>query len=363
MYIRNVTLHALGDIDLETSSSVIKWATDRSGMALYGDSSGLRLRDTTQAVFNLWTNKGTGTVSDDPKVRFISNSASGTSREMAAIYCNITDVTHTAEIAGFDFYTIASGASAIRAVLKTGGSDETQFLLRSQNTQSPQLYFQAYNSVSANVNYARFSHVIASSTDGAEAGQMILNLADGVDGSLDQMYRWETGAFKALAAGKDLGASSASQRWEDGYFNGDLYIESAANKVASEYYMSVAAEESAAPNTATNAGNQYSFGNGAVGTNNRYIVMVPAGYTCHAVMLSLKVASFGTNVTIDLAVNGSALGAGYQVILTAANSGTTEFATPYALSDGDGINFRTTTSTGTPTGPCVAAVLLRYTKT
>lgn len=106
---------------------------------------------------------------------------------------------------------------------------------------------------------------------------------------------------------------------------------------------------------------EWAFGNGADTPNNNGIsIYVPSGYEVHIVAMGATTNNAAGSPTIEVEVNGSALGAsdGIQITL-AGRSGINDSFAPYALSSADRLNFRTI-SAGTSTSPHTAVAWLRY---
>lgn len=108
----------------------------------------------------------------------------------------------------------------------------------------------------------------------------------------------------------------------------------------SEYLVPIWAEEAASLSDATY---EWAFGNGAnTPANNGIAVYVPSGMECHIVAMSATTDSASGSPTIEASVNGTELGVSSGVEVTlAGRSGTNDSFTPYALSDGDRLAFRT----------------------
>lgn len=121
-----------------------------------------------------------------------------------------------------------------------------------------------------------------------------------------------------------------------------------------EYTHVIWAEENAG---LASASYEWAFGNGANTPNSGGVtIYVPDGWTCHAVAMTLRLG--GGTATVELVHNGTLKGGDANVVVSSGQGATNTF-TPLEISDGDYLNFRTTTASGT-SGPCVAAVYLRY---
>lgn len=111
-------------------------------------------------------------------------------------------------------------------------------------------------------------------------------------------------------------------------------------------------------NAALGASNTYewAFGNGSNTASNEGIVMyVPSGYELHCMAIGAQVDGTSPSATIELVHNQTPQGTAAQVVLSSANDGMDELATPLAISNGDLINFRTVSSTNTTTSCRVVA--------
>lgn len=127
------------------------------------------------------------------------------------------------------------------------------------------------------------------------------------------------------------------------------------------YLVPIWAEENAALTAATTY--QWAFGNGAnTPSTNGIMIHVPSGETCEVVAMAL-VSSAAITATVELVQNGTPLGSQAQISLSAASALKVTFGTPYSLTDGDIINFRTLSADGTNTGtPNQVVAWLQYTK-
>lgn len=128
------------------------------------------------------------------------------------------------------------------------------------------------------------------------------------------------------------------------------------------YYEVIWAEEGGTLNTGTASGYQFSFGNGATNQQNGASIIVPAGYTCEWIGMSHN-SSGATTATITAVLNAVDQTQNISIASVATPfSSTTIFGTPIAVSDGDVVNFRTTSVT-TTASPNVVSALLRFTST
>lgn len=144
-----------------------------------------------------------------------------------------------------------------------------------------------------------------------------------------------------LGAGKSLRRNLGDDDWE--------------SYAAGQYIYPIWAEE----NAALGASNTYewAFGNGAnTPSDGGLTIYVPTGWEAHVVAVSLRVG--GGTATVELVHNGTPKGSDAQVVLSSGQSKVDELGTPLALSSGDYINFRTSTSNGT-SGPCVVTAWIR----
>ena len=111
--------------------------------------------------------------------------------------------------------------------------------------------------------------------------------------------------------------------------------------------------------------NQYewAFGNGAGTPSNAGItIYVPSDYTCAIVAMTATTNNDAGSSKIEANVNGSVLGASNGVEVTlSGRSGENDGFTPYSISNGDRLTFRTRTA-GTNGRPSTVTAWLRYTK-
>jgi len=128
-----------------------------------------------------------------------------------------------------------------------------------------------------------------------------------------------------------------------------------------EYLVPIWAEEGAALGDSTY---EWAFGNGANTPSNAGItIYVPSGMQAHIVAMTGTTNSASGTSVIEADVNGSVLGVSDGVEVTlAGRSGSNDSFTPYALSSGDRLNFRTRTA-GTNTAPSTVTAWIRYQST
>jgi len=126
----------------------------------------------------------------------------------------------------------------------------------------------------------------------------------------------------------------------------------------SEYLVAIWAEE----NSALGAANQYewAFGNGAnTPAAGGVVIYVPGDFSCEIVAMSAHIGGGTPSATIEAVLNGTPQGAAANVVLSSTADSVNELGTPVAVSSGDRIGFRTTSSSGTA-GPCTVTAWLRY---
>ncbi len=122
------------------------------------------------------------------------------------------------------------------------------------------------------------------------------------------------------------------------------------------YMVAVWAEENAALGNNTY---EWAFGNGANTPNgNGVTIFVPSGYKCELVAMTLCLRQ-GT-ATVEALKNSTLLGSQANVS-GGAGSSTNELTTPIEYQNGDIINFRTTSASGTG-GPNTVTAWFRYTE-
>jgi len=125
-----------------------------------------------------------------------------------------------------------------------------------------------------------------------------------------------------------------------------------------KYMIPIWAEE----NAALGSGNyEWAYGNGAnTGNSGGITIHVPSGYSCAVTAMSLRLG--GGTATVELVKNGTLQGSNCNVAVSSGQGNTNTISSPISLSDGDYINFRTTTESGS-SGPCVVTAWLTYTET
>jgi hypothetical protein len=123
------------------------------------------------------------------------------------------------------------------------------------------------------------------------------------------------------------------------------------------YMMSVWAEENAALGNNTY---EWAYGNGANTAAGGGVTMyVPAGYKCELVAMSLTLRQ-GT-ATVESLRNTTLNGSNGDVTVSSGTTATNDSFTPIQYNNGDVINFRTTTQSGTG-GPNVVTAWFKYTE-
>ncbi len=192
-------------------------------------------------------------------------------------------------------------------------------------------------------------------------GDMYINVLPGA-GKFANVYITQEGVLAPATDNKSQ-LGTASLRWENVHganFRGGSFHGDGENLTGIEYMLPIWAEE----NAALGAGNhEWAFGNGANTPSDRGIpIFVPTGYTCEIVAMSLSINA-GT-ATVEVNLNGSNLGVsdGVEVAVASGNHAVAEISTPYGVSNGDVLNFRTRLASGT-SGPCQVCAYLRFTKT
>ena len=133
-----------------------------------------------------------------------------------------------------------------------------------------------------------------------------------------------------------------------------------SSSVSYSYMVPIWAEEN---QTLANNTYEWAFGNGANTPSNAGItIYVPSDYTCAIVAMTATTNNSSGSSKIDANVNGSVLGASNGVEVTlSGRSGENDGFTPYSISNGDRLTFRTRTA-GTNSGPNTVTAWLRYTK-
>jgi len=128
-----------------------------------------------------------------------------------------------------------------------------------------------------------------------------------------------------------------------------------------EYMVPIWAEEEAALGDSTY---EWAFGNGANTPSNAGItIYIPSGMQAHIVAMTGTTNNASGTSVIEADVNGSVLGVsdGVEVTLS-GRSGSNDSFTPYALSSGDRLTFRTRTA-GTNNNPSTVTAWIRYQST
>ena len=133
-----------------------------------------------------------------------------------------------------------------------------------------------------------------------------------------------------------------------------------SSSVSYSYMVPIWAEEN---QTLANNTYEWAFGNGANTPSNAGItIYVPSDYTCAIVAMTATTNNSSGSSKIEANVNGSVLGASNGVEVTlSGRSGENDGFTPYSISNGDRLTFRTRTA-GTNSGPNTVTAWLRYTK-
>ena len=133
-----------------------------------------------------------------------------------------------------------------------------------------------------------------------------------------------------------------------------------SSSVSYSYMVPIWAEEN---QTLANNNYEWAFGNGANTPSNAGItIYVPSDYTCAIVAMTATTNNSSGSSKIEANVNGSVLGASNGVEVTlSGRSGENDGFTPYSISNGDRLTFRTRTA-GTNSGPNTVTAWLRYTK-
>jgi len=133
-----------------------------------------------------------------------------------------------------------------------------------------------------------------------------------------------------------------------------------SSSVSYSYMVPIWAEEN---QSLANNTYEWAFGNGAITPSNAGItIYVPSDYTCAIVAMTATTNNSSGSSKIEANVNGSVLGASNGVEVTlSGRSGENDGFTPYSISNGDRLTFRTRTA-GTNSGPNTVTAWLRYTK-
>ena len=133
-----------------------------------------------------------------------------------------------------------------------------------------------------------------------------------------------------------------------------------SSSVSYSYMVPIWAEEN---QSLANNTYEWAFGNGANTPSNAGItIYVPSDYTCAIVAMTATTNNSSGSSKIEANVNGSVLGASNGVEVTlSGRSGENDGFTPYSISNGDRLTFRTRTA-GTNSGPNTVTAWLRYTK-
>ena len=104
---------------------------------------------------------------------------------------------------------------------------------------------------------------------------------------------------------------------------------------------------------------EWAYGNGAnTGAGGGVAVYVPSGYTCSVVAMSATLAA--GSATIELEINGT-LTAQTIYVDTAVSRGGAATITAQSISNGDRVNFRTQSQSGT-SGPNTVTAWLEFTE-
>lgn len=123
------------------------------------------------------------------------------------------------------------------------------------------------------------------------------------------------------------------------------------------YVYPIWAEENAGLGNSTY---EWAYGNGASTPNDGGVtIFVPPGYTARVIAMSLRLNS-GT-ATVELVHNGTVQGSNCDVTVSSGQGNTNNSFTPISISNGDYLNFRTTTASGTA-GPNVVTAWIECTE-
>lgn len=195
------------------------------------------------------------------------------------------------------------------------------------------------------------SHVLADITD---AGGMAGESDAPADGSL---YGRNNNAWVIVPVSL-VASSNLADLQDQGAARGNLGLGNAATRDVGTTAGTVAhgdhqhrtifpiwAEESSNPNPATSSGYQWSFGNGATGSNCRMTL----GVDCELSKISLWCSGASPTVTVEVYKNGAATGA------TCSTSGTGNavavLGSSISFTAGDSLSFRTTAASGSLGAP------------
>ena len=202
------------------------------------------------------------------------------------------------------------------------------------------------------------SHVLADITD---AGGMAGESDAPADGSL---YGRKNNAWVIVPVSLAVSSNLADLQ-DQGAARSNLGLGNAATKNVGTTVGTVAdgghqhrtifpvwAEESGNPNPLTASGYQWSFGNGATGSNTRLVVAVD----CELSKISLWCAGGSPSVTVEVYKNGVATGATCSIAGT--NSGLAAISPSISFTAGDSLSFRTTAASGTLASPNIVTAWL-----
>jgi hypothetical protein len=133
----------------------------------------------------------------------------------------------------------------------------------------------------------------------------------------------------------------------------------AQEPASTTYLVPLWAEE----NSTLGASNTYewAFGNGAnTPAGGGVLIYVPNGQTCAVKAMGVKMNNTSGSATVELVHNGTPQGSSARVVATSNGGALSELSTPLSISNGDMLNFLTSSSSGT-SSPCTAVAWLEYT--
>lgn len=243
-----------------------------------------------------------------------------------------------------------------QAVLKTTTVPSTLDDVTNKKYVDGQISSHNHNSL-----YIRLDGTSAPTADISLNSKKLTNVANPVNLQDAATAFWTISNFALLAQNLNDLPSKPTARANLGLGNSaTLNVGTTAGTVAAgdhshQSIFPIWAEESGSISPSVSSGYQWSFGNGATGTNTRLTI----AFNCTLVKVSLRATGSTPNATVEVYKNGAATGA--AVVLSSGNNAVTVLGSPVSFSSGDDIMFRTTAFSGSGGGPNVVTAWFEVT--
>lgn len=251
----------------------------------------------------------------------------------------------------FDINSLDSGESGLTVDIDGVGSHNWPALRLVCDSNGPRKGFQCSNSTDVWA-WASFEYEAGGTSTNTPGIQLGLGGSSSRDVNLYRAGNNTLRTDDTFEVGGDLVIEG--EITGDITFNDDVIVQ---GTFTNEYYETYWAEEGSALSTTTSGGFQWSFGNGAnTPLGGGLPTFVPAGYSAEVVALSLQTGGGGG--TVELIRNFTATGR--TVTLGSGGGRITTNITPYAIANGQSINFQTTATSGSPAGPCTVTAHIRF---